>query len=62
MVYDIHGRICVRRGNRFFAVIKPATRTDRFAARSASGITRNPWTRVDSQKGRARVIANQRSN
>lgn len=60
MVYDIHGRICVKRGNRFYAIAKPTTKTDRIAARSASGVARNPWDRVDEQKGRARVIANQR--
>lgn len=64
MVYDIHGRICVKRGNRFFAVPKPATRTDRAATRSASGVGRNYWPdRVEMQSGggrRAHVIANQR--
>lgn len=62
MVYDIHGRICVKRGNRYFAVIKPASRTDRIAARSASGIVKNPFDRVLLQAGRARVISNQRSH
>ena len=61
MIYDLHGRICTRRGDRYFAVPKPASRVDRVAARSASGIMRNPFDRVLEQAGRARVIANQRS-
>jgi hypothetical protein len=60
MLHDIHGRICVKRGDRFYAVPKTLTRTDRMAARSASGIRSNPFDTVLRQAGRARVISNQR--
>lgn len=62
MLHDIHGRICRKVGNRYFAMPKlNQTLTDKFAARSASAIGGKSWQRnVESQTGRARVISNQR--
>jgi len=62
MIHVIHGRVCRKVGDRYFAIPKPASRTDRIAARSASGIVKNPFDAVLMQAGRARVISNQRSN
>jgi len=58
----IHGRLCTRKGRRFYAVDK-ATNTivDKLAARSASGVLNNPFDKVLLHGGRnmhAHVIRN----
>jgi hypothetical protein len=62
MLHEIHGRICRKVGNRYFAMppLRRPTLVDRLASVSASGIRSNPWNAVDRQTGRARVISNQR--
>lgn len=68
MLYTIHGRVCVKRGSRYFAVDhtakigKAPTITDKAATRSADGVSRlNPWDRqVANRVGHARVCWNQR--
>ena len=59
MLYDNHGRVCRKIGNRFYAIPKQMGIVEQIAARN--GLRGSHWERrVESQKtgNRARVIVN----
>jgi hypothetical protein len=54
----IHGRLCKLVGNRWLAIPKPASLTDRIALHTTAGL-RTSWTRIMESPQGGHVICNQ---